>query len=135
MGNYAVPNLTGQGKTYVMPDNVFVDIFSVSLPTANTGCSVVLFLDYTVTDGVNGGAHMGEYLWSFCNNAGTVTGSGTDGGEAFSGTGAASGADTLNVNVVGTTATAQVRFNNTLSVNGSMTIRVVASTASVFTIL
>lgn len=135
MGNYNVPNLVGTGKTYVMPDNVFVDIFSVSLPTANTGCSVIMFLDYVVTNGAVAGSHTGEYIWSFTNSAGTVDGSGVDGGEAFSGTGAASGADTVQVSVVGTTATAQVRFNNTLSVNGSLTVRIIASTAPIFTIL
>lgn len=120
-------------RVYVMADNVFVDLFSVALPTDNTSASVIIMLEFTVTDGANAGNHVGMYCWSFCNNAGTVTGQGVDFAEAVSGTGAGAGTDTEQVTVVGTTATAQMRFNNTLNVPGSVTYRILFSTATTLT--
>jgi hypothetical protein len=120
-------------RAYSMTDNVFVGLFSVALPTTNTSCSVIIMAEFIVSDGANSGNHVGMFCWSFCNNAGTVTGQGTDFAEAVSGTGAGAGIDTCQVVVVGTTATAQMRFNNTLNVAGSLSYRILFSTALALT--
>ena len=122
-------NTVISSRAYAMADNVFVDLFKVDLPTSNTSCSVIIQAEYIVSDGVNSGNHVGMYCWSFANNAGTVTGQGVDFAEATSGTGAGAGIDTEQVSVVGTTATAQMRFNTPLNVAGSFAYRILFSTA------
>ena len=120
-------------RTYSMTDNAFIDLFKVDLPTSNTSCCVIIMADYNVSDGVNAGQHAGMYVWSFCNNAGTVTGQGVDFAEATSGTGAGAGIDTEQVSVAGTTATAQIRFNTPLNVAGSFSYKILFSTALALT--
>lgn len=120
-------------RVYSMTDNVFVDLFSVDLPTSNTSCSVIIMAEYIVSNGANSGNHVAMYCWSFANNAGTVTGVGADFAEAVSGTGAGAGIDTLQVTVVGTTATAQMRFNTPLNVAGSLSYKILFSTALALT--
>lgn len=133
----ALPKIILTNKIYQMPDNAFVDLFSVALPTANTGACVHTSFTYNVTNGVNAGSHSGIYIWAFCNNAGTVTGQGTDTGEAVAGTGAGAAIDTANVAVVGTTGTAQLRFNNTFATNptGTFTFQILNNSAAGLTIL
>lgn len=120
-------------RTYAMPDNVFVDLFKVDLPTTNTSCSVIIVAEYTISDGAHSGNHVGMYCWSFANDAGVVTGQGVDFAEATSGTGAGAGIDSENVSVVATTATAQMKFNTTLVGVGSFTYRIIFSTSTTLT--
>lgn len=119
-------------KVYSMPDNVGVDIFSVDLPTSNTGASVHLSFTYNVTNGSNAGSHCGIYVVSFCNNGGTVTGNATDAAEAVSGTGAGASIDHGVVNVVGTVGTFNLKFNNTLSATGTLTVQCLNNSATTF---
>lgn len=120
-------------KVYSMPDDTDVSIFSVDLPTSNTGAVVHLSFTYTVTNGSNAGVHGGIFVIALVNNGGTVSGSVTDSGEAVAGTGAGAGIDTESVTVVGTVATFKVKFNNTLSATGSFTCQVLNNSAANFT--
>ncbi|MFA6177575.1 MAG: hypothetical protein WC694_01615 [Candidatus Paceibacterota bacterium] len=122
-------------KVYSMPDNVNTQIYSINLPTANTGAIVHMSFTYTVTDGVNAGSHGGIFVCAFINNAGTVSGSCTDSGEATAGVGAGAGIDAQIITVVGTVATLEVKFNNTFGTNpiGKLTVQILNNSATNFT--
>jgi len=112
---------------YVMPDNSFVDLFQVALPTSNTGCTIHTTYTYSVFNGSNAAEHGGFIVWAIVNNNGVVTSNNTDVGETFVGTGCGGGCDVWSSTTSGTTLIGRARFNNTLSVNGSLRYRILSS--------
>lgn len=120
-------------KSYSMGDDVVVSLFTVVLPTNNTGCSTHISFEYQATGGGSTVEHAGTAMFAFSNNAGTVTGSVTDSGEVIDGTGCGPGCDTFSVTVAGTTATGKVKFNNTLSVTGLLRYGMIFNTCQSWT--
>lgn len=120
-------------KNYAAADNTNVPIFTVSLPTANTGCATHTSFTYTAADATHNVTHTGIYIWAFTNENGTVSGSVTDSGEAVAGTGCGAACDTSVVTVATTTATANINFNNTLSVTGNFTFQVLNNSCTTLT--
>lgn len=118
---------------YSLPDNQYVSIFSISLPTQDTGAVIHLSFTYVVTNGTSTGVHGGIYICAIVNQNGTVTGSIVDSGESTAGTGAGANVDAQQFSIVGTTATFQVKFNNTLSATGSFMCQVLNNSAANFT--
>jgi len=112
---------------YVMPDNVAVSLFTVSLPTTWSACSVHLDYAYTVTNSsTDAAAQVGQAAFAFSNNSGTVTGTAVVTSLVSDGTGCLDGVCSGgSVTVVGTTATGEMTFNNSLSVNGALRYQVV----------
>lgn len=115
-------------------DDAVVPIFSVTLPTADTGCAVHTSFTYIVTNGTDTQSHAGIFIWAFVNDDGTVTGEGADSGEVFIGIGCGASCESVSVTVVSTTATANVRFNNTLSATGSFTFAVLNDSCGTITV-
>lgn len=119
-----------------LPDNSATDIFSVVLPTSNTGCTVHTSFTYTVTNGTTQAqTHSGIYIWAFVNQNGTVSGAATDSGEAVVGTGCGAGCDSASVGIAGTTATARWTFNNTFSVNGLVSYTILNNSCGTITVI
>ena len=97
-----------------------MDLASVTLNTANTGCGGILAYSYVVTNGTSTAAHMGQVHYAFANIAGSLSASATEVGEASVGTGCSAGCDTFPVQIVGSTATLRANFDNSLSVAGTV---------------
>ena len=121
-------------KSFSMGDAAVVPIFSVSLPTQDTGCAIHTSFTYTATNGTDTVSHSGIYIWAFTNDDGTVTGSAADSGEIANGTGCGAGCDTASVTAVSTTATANIAFNNTLSVTGAFSFTVLNDSCGSITV-
>jgi len=119
-------------KTYSMPDNTDVALYTVTLASSNTGCVVHVSFCFEATGGGNTVSHTGIAIFAFTNNGGTVTGSASDSGESINGTGCGPGCDSYPVTVVSTTATAKANFNNTLGVTGILHYTVLNNTCPVF---
>jgi hypothetical protein len=114
-------------NAYVMPDNSAVSIFTVSLPTNWSACSVHLSYAYTVTNNsTDAAAQIGQAAYAFSNNNGTVTGTAVVSSLVTDGTGCSDGACSGgSVTVAGIVATGKMTFNNSLSVNGALRYQVV----------
>lgn len=132
--NVWVP-LAPHSAPYAMGDNATVPLFTVSIPTEDTGCSVHASFTYTVTNATNTVSHSGIIIFTFVNQNGTVTGNATDSGESVVGTGCGLGCDSWSVTAVGTLATANAAFNNTLSQTGSLAYRILNDSCPTTTFL
>src|SRR5262245_56290359 len=90
-------------RVYTMPDAVDVPLYTVNLPTANTGCSVHHVYTYTAPNGSAAATNGGVVMAVFVNSRGAVSGSFTLAGETSVGTGCAAGAcATRTITVSGT---------------------------------
>jgi hypothetical protein len=131
--NIWVPRETVHPVARPLADNTLTTVWSVALPTSNTACSVHMSFSYTATGGGNTVSHAGIAIAALTNNAGTVSGTVTDSGSAVNGTGCVAGCDTWAISAVGTTATLNATFNNTLSVTGGLTYRVLNNSCGTLT--
>lgn len=125
----------GTGKTYTLADATATNVFTVSLPTQDTGCAVEFSYVYFVTDTANTAIHAGTVVWAITNDDGTVTGTAVEVGETVNGTGCSAGCDGFSGGVVSTTYTGTMNFDNSLAQSGTVTLQVVLNTCSTLTLL
>jgi hypothetical protein len=133
--NTWVPQQQINAAGIALADNILTPVWTVSLPTSNTACSVHFSFTYTATGGGNTVSHSGIYVIALTNNAGTVTGTTADAAEVVNGTGCAAGCDSVSISAVSTTATFNATFNNTLSVTGNLTYKVINNSCGPLTLL
>lgn len=127
-GRWEGVSFTGPGRPYSAPDNGDVSMFTVALPTQDTGCFVHISYSFFATDAANTVIHGGIGLYAITNDDGTVAGTVLLTDEVIQGTGCSAGCDSNMSSISGTTYTGKLRFNNTLSVTGTLYVRLLNTT-------
>lgn len=127
-GRWEGISFTGPGRSFSAPDNGDVSMFTVSLPTQDTGCFVHISYSLFGTNGTDTFVHAGIALYAITNDDGVVSGSASLTDEVINGTGCNAGCDSNMSSVASTTYTGKLRFNNTLSVTGTLSVRLLNTT-------